>query len=335
MNSSFFGEDLEERKEIIIALLVILFFGWLIYKMDWFSTESYVAELSNTASVQNDVDNSTYFTSEDAEPSLTSSPEIRQPMVQPVQKEVAKQVPVVVVEIVDTDGDGVTDNQDRCPNVIGVLENQGCLLDTDGDNTPDSADQCPTVVGTDNGCPADTDGDGVTDEQDRCPDVAGVIENAGCLTDTDADGVADIDDKCPNTAGNAKSSGCPEEAKITEAERKIIDEAISSVTFITGSSRLTRRSKRLLNNVSTVIVKNSNYNLLIRGHTDSLGDEQFNLKLSRERAQSTFDYLVSKGIARSRMKPSGFGETQPLASNKTKKGRLKNRRVELKLYLSN
>lgn len=107
----------------------------------------------------------------------------------------------------DTDGDGVENKEDACPEVAGPVDNQGCPYpDTDNDGVLDKDDQCPTEAGTLNGCP-DKDGDGIKDADDKCPEVAGVAAFGGC-PDTDGDGVQDSEDQCPNQAGTL--NGCPD-----------------------------------------------------------------------------------------------------------------------------
>lgn len=113
----------------------------------------------------------------------------------------------------DEDGDGVSDNKDKCPGTLPKIsvDKNGCPLDKDGDGVADDVDLCPTIAGltTLNGCP-DKDNDGVEDAKDRCPDQAGLPTLKGC-PDADKDGVADIDDKCANTKQGTKvdSRGCP------------------------------------------------------------------------------------------------------------------------------
>lgn len=109
----------------------------------------------------------------------------------------------------DKDNDGVADKDDACPDVAGKAEFKGCP-DTDGDGIIDSLDACPTEAGKKelNGCP-DKDNDGVADKDDKCPDVAGLKELAGC-PDRDGDGIADIDDACPDVKGLAQFKGCPD-----------------------------------------------------------------------------------------------------------------------------
>ncbi len=108
----------------------------------------------------------------------------------------------------DSDGDGIYDKEDACPNTAGPAENRGCPWpDTDGDGVLDKDDQCPTEAGTLNGCP-DSDNDGIKDSEDACPNAAGPAGNNGC-PDTDGDGLLDKDDQCPNQAGPSGNNGCP------------------------------------------------------------------------------------------------------------------------------
>ncbi len=109
----------------------------------------------------------------------------------------------------DRDGDGIKNRKDKCPDIFGLKQFDGCP-DIDMDGIPDKNDSCPTIFGIAkfNGCP-DTDGDGIPDSKDRCPKQAGTAKFNGC-PDTDGDGIADIDDKCPYSAGLAKFGGCPD-----------------------------------------------------------------------------------------------------------------------------
>ncbi len=109
----------------------------------------------------------------------------------------------------DTDGDGIPDPKDACPNTPGLVEFDGCP-DTDGDGIPDDDDACPNTPGLVefDGCP-DTDGDGIPDLKDECPNVVGLQQFSGC-PDSDGDGIPDPDDDCPNEAGPASNGGCPE-----------------------------------------------------------------------------------------------------------------------------
>lgn len=110
---------------------------------------------------------------------------------------------------IDTDGDGVMDNNDKCPNEVGVALFDGCP-DSDGDGVQDSEDDCPRNPGVIefNGCP-DSDGDGIPNKEDDCPSKAGLAEFGGC-PDSDEDGIMDKNDNCPFDKGLAIHQGCPD-----------------------------------------------------------------------------------------------------------------------------
>lgn len=123
---------------------------------------------------------------------------------------------VMVKEQKDSDGDGVVDELDLCPNEKGFKEFSGCP-DKDGDGIPDYKDTCPELPGPEDydGCP-DSDEDGVPDNIDKCPNEPGTTSNNGCPsldtdtgTDTDGDGVIDVNDSCPEEVGPAENNGCP------------------------------------------------------------------------------------------------------------------------------
>jgi OOP family OmpA-OmpF porin len=120
---------------------------------------------------------------------------------------------------VDSDGDGVPDGLDRCPRTPhgATVNAEGCPVDSDGDGVPDGLDKCPNTppaAGVDaNGCPSDSDGDGVFDGLDRCPDTpkGATVDALGCPSDSDNDGVLDGIDQCPNTPPHTPvdATGCP------------------------------------------------------------------------------------------------------------------------------
>jgi len=229
----------------------------------------------------------------------------------------------------DTDGDGIPDKDDACPQVKGPKEFNGCP-DTDGDGIPDKDDACPEVAGPKefNGCP-DTDGDGIPDKDDKCPDVAGPAENGGCpWPDTDGDGVLDKDDLCPEVAGPASNKGCPEP---DENERKKLNQYAKTILFDTGKSTIKFESAEVLNQIINVLKKYPNSRFRIEGHTDSTGKKAKNMILSQNRADAVKVYLIQGGIDAGRLESQGFGPDRPIASNKNKKGRELNRRVEINL----
>ena len=180
------------------------------------------------------------------------------------------------------------------------------------------------------GCPIpDTDGDGINDEEDKCPTVPGVAKYQGCpVPDRDKDGIPDDEDNCPDVPGVREQNGCPE---ITAEVLKKIEYAAKNVYFNTGSTKLLSKSFAPLNEVVTIMNDNTSLKLKIDGHTDWVGTDDYNMKLSDGRAASVKAYLVSKGITEDRLTSEGFGETMPIADNKTATGRSKNRRVEMKV----
>lgn len=241
-------------------------------------------------------------------------------------------IPVPVVEPPkDRDGDGVLDSLDKCPDVAGLASLEGCP-DRDGDGITDAEDKCPDVAGLARyqGCPIpDTDGDGINDELDKCPTVAGIARYQGCpIPDTDGDGVNDEEDKCINEKGPASNFGCP---VISEEIIRKVNAAAQNVFFATGSAKLLAKSFPKLNEVVKILNDNPSYKVQIDGHTDNVGKDESNQTLSENRAAAVKAYLVSKGIADSRLSSAGYGETKPVADNKTAAGRAKNRRVEMAL----
>jgi OOP family OmpA-OmpF porin len=229
----------------------------------------------------------------------------------------------------DKDADGITDADDRCPDVAGTAAMKGCP-DTDADGIVDIDDKCPdTKAGYKvdaTGCTLDNDKDGIVNEEDRCPDAAGPASLKGC-PDTDADGVPDIDDRCPAAKGTIANKGCPE--LTPEVVQKITNIA-SKIFFETNSDVLKVASTTELDELATILKTYENSILTIEGHTDSKGSDEYNMTLSQKRAAAVRVYLIEKGIAESRLKSIGFGETTPIADNNTAAGRSKNRRVELK-----
>ena len=229
----------------------------------------------------------------------------------------------------DRDGDGVLDDDDRCPDTPGLASLKGCP-DRDGDGIADIDDKCPDVPGLARyqGCPIpDTDKDGINDEEDKCPTVPGVARYQGCpIPDTDKDGVNDEEDKCINEPGPASNFGCP---VVPDEVVKKIEAAFKNVFFATGSDKLLAKSFKPLNDVAKIMTDNPTYYANIDGHTDYVGTSESNQSLSDRRAASVKAYLVSKGVNDSRLTSTGYGEDKPIADNKTVKGRALNRRVEM------
>lgn len=231
----------------------------------------------------------------------------------------------------DTDGDGIKDSEDTCPDVAGEAKYNGCP-DTDGDGVSDDKDDCPEVAGLASlaGCP-DADSDGIADNKDNCVNEAGPAANSGCpWPDTDGDGILDKDDMCPKEAGIVENNGCPRVAP-TPAVMQTLNDYAKTILFDTGKSTIKSQSETVLNNITAILKEYPKSHFSIGGHTDSVGSKSLNQKLSESRANAVMDYLVQNGIAADRLTAKGFGEDQPIESNKTRDGRRANRRVEVVL----
>ncbi|QNK76893.1 OmpA family protein [Winogradskyella undariae] len=231
----------------------------------------------------------------------------------------------------DSDNDGIQDSKDDCPYTAGLPEFNGCP-DTDGDGVVDKDDKCPEVAGlkTLAGCP-DADSDGVADADDKCPDTAGPAANNGCpWPDTDGDGVLDKDDKCPNEAGTVANNGCPEIAP-TEEVMDTLNEYSRSILFNSGRATFQKQTNQVLQSMVAIFKEYPKASFSLEGHTDSDGSKSSNQALSERRANAVRDYLIANGISADRLTAAGFGESTPIASNSTRAGKKENRRVEVKL----
>lgn len=227
----------------------------------------------------------------------------------------------------DQDDDGVANDLDDCPERSGLLKYKGCPVpDEDGDGINDENDQCPNAEGTVKyrGCPVpDSDKDGIPDDQDKCPTLTGLARYNGCaIPDSDKDGVNDETDQCPNIAGIAANNGCED----LQPKLNVIAAALK---FEIGQANLAAKSLQGLDSLVQVMTQYPQTKLLITGHTDNTGTRKINDRLSIARAKKVQTYLVKRGLAINRILLAGMAEKQPIADNKTKKGRAQNRRVEL------
>jgi outer membrane protein OmpA-like peptidoglycan-associated protein len=202
------------------------------------------------------------------------------------------------------------------------------VLDSDGDGVPDDSDKCPgTPAGAKvnaQGCEPDSDGDGVVDRLDKCPGTAAgaKVDAQGCELDSDGDGVVDRLDKCPGTRTGAKvdATGC----EIPDAV------VLKGVNFATNSARLTAGSTAILDEAAATLIKRGDVKTEVAGHTDNRGSPARNQALSQQRAEAVMRYLVSKGVNPANLTARGYGQDSPIANNATESGRTANRRVELR-----
>lgn len=257
----------------------------------------------------------------------------------------------------DNDNDGIVDVKDKCVNVPedkdAFEDEDGCPeFDNDNDKIVDSLDKCPNEpedmdsFQDQDGCPElDNDADGIADKEDRCPNVAEDIDmfedTDGCPDfDNDRDGIADSLDRCindPETFNSYKDEdGCPDSLiKPTEKETKVLNTKLRSINFKTNSAELMSASYDALNYVVGFLGLYPHLRYEIQGHTDSQGEDTYNLLLSAARAGTVRAYLLSKGVPDSNLIAIGYGETRPIADNGKSSGRALNRRVEFKVVETN
>ena len=211
----------------------------------------------------------------------------------------------------DSDGDGVTDDRDLCPDTpAGVAVNEV-------------------------GCPPDSDKDGVYDYLDKCPDTPlGVAVDAkGCPPDRDGDGIADYLDKCPDVPAPGTVDGCPEQAEVIKEEAAATALEMRrlklNVEFDYDKADVKAKYHDEIGKLADVLKKYPDIAVTVEGHTDSRGTDKYNLGLSQRRADNVRAYLIDKfGIKGARINAKGYGESRPIADNATDAGRQINRRVE-------
>jgi outer membrane protein OmpA-like peptidoglycan-associated protein len=247
---------------------------------------------------------------------------------------------------VDTDGDGLYDDEDDCPtkpeDKDGFEDTDGCpepdndkdtILDVDDecDDDPEDFDKFEDA----DGCPEiDNDKDGLADKIDQCPDdpedMDGFEDDDGCPDcDNDKDGVPECPqavDKCPDQPANTPD-GCPKKYRLVVVTQTKI-EIKQTIYFDFNKAKIKPVSFPLLNEVAQALQDNPTIKVRIEGHTDSQGNDAFNLKLSDWRSKSVREYLIKRGVDADRMVSKGYGESVPIADNRSKAGRAENRRVE-------
>jgi OmpA-OmpF porin, OOP family len=251
----------------------------------------------------------------------------------------------------DNDRDGILDVDDACPNEPedkdGIQDEDGCPdredNDRDGDGIPDDVDQCPDdpedrdFFEDEDGCPdPDNDGDGILDVDDLCPndpeDKDGFQDEDGCPDlDNDNDRIPDAVDKCPNEPetynGYQDEDGCPDKGRVIVHQSNI--EILDKIYFETAKAVIKPESFPILDAIVATMLGNPDIQLVeIQGHADERGNDDYNLKLTDDRAHAVMKYLVEKGVEASRLRATGYGETRPIDPGHNERAWSKNRRVE-------
>jgi OOP family OmpA-OmpF porin len=192
----------------------------------------------------------------------------------------------------------------------------------------------------------DTDQDGIANylDQELETPAGSIVNSKGqSVVDMDGDGILDVEDYCPTVKGTLEFKGCPtgmtasksvEEDDVMDVPTELAEKLAKygqDVKFDLNSSVIKNNMKKDINKLAESLISFPNFNLLLAGHSDNIGEEAVNLEVSAARAEAIRDYLVSKGINASRIKTKGYGYTKPKDSNDTEKGRANNRRVEFKI----
>lgn len=250
----------------------------------------------------------------------------------------------------DTDGDGVIDLDDQCPEEKGLAIHYGCP-DTDRDGIIDIADRCPDVPGIElnNGCPfenpgccMDNDGDGVSNNVDQCPDVSGSVYNNGCPIDSS--NIFNInlqeqkEEKDPNhTATKIEEiqESNPKEVVQdgTQIEKTRIENRVKTINIYfdvddaTVEEQYDKEIRELAKDYE--FVEGGKYKLLIIGHTDNDGSDNYNLILSKKRAETVRRKFENAGVDYDLIEVFYYGEWRPMKSNDNMQNKRFNRRVEV------
>lgn len=251
----------------------------------------------------------------------------------------------------DSDNDGISDYEE-----VEVYRTNPLRTDSDGDGLNDAEET--TKYGT-NPFSADSDNDGLSDveeiityhtnpserdsDNDGLSDKEEIRRGSNPLKgDTDGDGVGDAQDKCPDVPGFRTADGCPEAPPTVEVrvrdtveiirEVRTIEKGQSytpyGVNFKRAKAEIAVESEIILDDVVQWLADNPTIRVEIRGHTDAEGSEESNMVLSQQRADAVKEYLILQGIDPNRLSTKGYGESWPVDTNSTEKGRARNRRIE-------
>ncbi len=241
-----------------------------------------------------------------------------------------------IADLGDSDGDGVPNDKDKCPDEPGPKQFEGCpWKDRDGDGIHDMQDACADLwgVASNAGCPRDDiDRDGIVGAADKCPDQPGTLATQGCPNiDSDGDGIIDGLDRCPDRPGRIDNEGCPiaAVASLPDDIMKILELAERKVFFDVDSDEIKPDAFEYLDKLAEVLIAHPDWKLRLTGHADATGPEDYNIELSKRRAEVVLFYLLNRGVPRHQIMAEYYGESQPIAPNDNPRLRYLNRRVEM------
>lgn len=240
----------------------------------------------------------------------------------PVEKTTGSPAPIVAdtpaPKMTDSDGDGVEDAKDKCPNTPKgwKVNADGCPQDTDGDGVADNIDRCPNMFAkTADGCPDIT-----------APPVPAVVTP---LAPTAPIPTTPIPTAMPAALTPVSPNGDYLVGSATGPVDILRRLVLKGVNFDFDRATLRREDMEIIDKNVLTLKDWGDIKIEISGHTDNVGSDRYNMGLSLDRAAAVRDYLISKGIPADRLIIQGYGESQPVASNDTDEGRFQNRRVEL------
>jgi outer membrane protein OmpA-like peptidoglycan-associated protein len=254
----------------------------------------------------------------------------------------------------DNDRDGILDDDDQCRMVPedrdGDSDEDGCPEgnegDRDGDGILDRDDECPDDpedrdnFEDANGCPdPDNDQDTILDTDDLCPndpeDRDEFEDLNGCPDpDNDQDRILDPADRCVNEPetynGLEDEDGCPDTGSVIIEENSIV--ILEKIYFETDSAEIQARSFPIIEQVAATLIGNPQITMVeVQGHADERSSDEYNVRLTRDRAASVVEALVQRGVARDRLRSAGYGERCPLDPRHNEEAWDRNRRVEFKI----
>lgn len=264
----------------------------------------------------------------------------------------------------DRDGDRIIDKEDDCPDEPGIVMFKGCP-DTDMDSIMDKHDKCPTKPGPleNQGCPIDRlflvdqngrelgvstkNGEGnflfpqlppdeiamfKLETYNEPPEIMEVRVGTGTvvrIAKKGKDGYFRFEILKPDPSKLNKLDEKDKVVVLTKEEEEVLKKAFDNLEFETGKDIIKPESYASLNELAGLMKKKPNWKLKVSGHTDNVGQPAKNMELSKKRAIAVKKYLAAQGIQDDRFIAKWYGQTQPIASNKTPEGRQKNRRVEM------
>lgn len=254
----------------------------------------------------------------------------------------------------DNDRDGLLDREDECPLVPedrdGDTDEDGCPEgnegDRDGDGILDNDDQCPDDpedrdgFQDEEGCPdPDNDQDQILDTDDLCPndpeDRDGFEDENGCPDpDNDQDRILDPVDSCPNDPetynGFEDEDGCPDRGSVIIEQNQIV--ILEKIYFETDSAAIQERSFPIIEAVAATLNGNPQIQFIeIQGHADERSADDYNVRLTHDRAAAVLEAIAQRGVDRARMRSAGYGERCPVDPRHNDEAWEKNRRVEFKI----